>query len=651
MAAAASARVRKYLANEEPLQSMGVLSDRVKTEGAVRVGSGCLGVVLVVKDRVTNKQLAVKVISLKKVADGGDSEARIRREVKAMSKVEHPSLVRLIDVLACTDRLPHVSSEPPYLCIAMDFVADSEPLSNTLRRSGRSLALASLAVPQLASGLAKLHGQGIVHRDVWSENVLVSRRGPSAGSAFRAVLVDLGCAEFIDGEPALNNKLNIPYMSPEAASGQRQGVGDDCWALGLLIGEMLTGFFVRDRMGRSDIPIHFDKTALAEARREAAAFGGALGTVSDGLLESEAGRRISMQQVLAHCRSPTGAAAAALATAAHFQACQAQLLEVSRPASGSHFAKPGSALIGSYSTISSALAAVQAHVGFYVGQHVIYLPRSHNIRRHAVVMGRLATGHGWDIQLSNGARKEVDDTDMWRLTPAGAGEDFLGATSHEVFAARPLSTLSLPLSAEAALPSAPALRTPQTQQALPVKWPQTPQSMEKAASELHMLDPWSVPRSMTSVGTPTNGVVRSTSAPRRRPTAVPPTVVTVQTVQTAMAIGSSVRAVAAAGSSFSTVAATAGASSQSVQGYTLQAASAGTRPLASASGSNSLASASSPQAQAQAQRRLVMDHVGSSSKPLSIRVLSTAAAAPATSQAYAASPSPASFIRRSVPSK
>merc|ERR1711933_83920 len=119
----------------------------------------------------------------------------------------------------------------------------------------------------------------------------------------KAVLVDLGCAEYINGESAHNSKLNIPYMSPEAAAGQRQGTGDDSWALGLLITEIVTGVFVRDRMGRSDIPIHFARPALAEAKREALQLGGKLmgSVLATRLLELEADRRMTMAEVLQHC--------------------------------------------------------------------------------------------------------------------------------------------------------------------------------------------------------------------------------------------------------------------------------------------------------------------------------------------------------------
>mmetsp|Transcript_56845 Transcript_56845/g.163186 ORF Transcript_56845/g.163186 Transcript_56845/m.163186 type:complete len:683 (+) Transcript_56845:102-2150(+) len=281
------------------LEQLPLLEDSVHLQGAVKIGSGSLGVVLLVQDRqFPARRLAVKVISLKLVRDTGHEEDRVWREVQVMRDIDHhPNLVQLVDVFACWNRVPHVASDPPHVCIAMEYVSDSEPLSNVLRRCGPSVQLASQVLPQLTDALALLHHKGLVHRDVWSENVLV------CGHTGHAVLVDLGCAEYIGSELAVNSKLNIPYMSPEAARGLRQAPCDDCWALGLLLTEMLTGRFVAHRLGRSDLPIHYNLPALAEALQEAVVEGGVfLGGVCSQLLEVAAGQRLSMPELATRWR-------------------------------------------------------------------------------------------------------------------------------------------------------------------------------------------------------------------------------------------------------------------------------------------------------------------------------------------------------------
>lgn len=284
--------------SQNHLDQLGNLEDRVHVQGAVRLGAGSLGLVLLVQDRRGGPPVAVKVISLPFVRESGQDEARVWREVQVMQEIAHPNVVRLLDVLTTKNRLPHVSAEPPYLCIVMEYVAESEPLSNLLRRAGPSAALARQVLPQLAGALSLMHRRGWVHRDVWSENVLVDCRG-------RAVLVDLGCAEYTGSgsRPAVNSKLNIPYMSPESAQGLQQSPGDDSWGLGLLLTEIITGRFVADRLGgRSDVPIHFQQPALKEALQETQARAcQLLGKVVVQLLEPNARRRFSMEDVLACC--------------------------------------------------------------------------------------------------------------------------------------------------------------------------------------------------------------------------------------------------------------------------------------------------------------------------------------------------------------
>mmetsp|Transcript_100461 Transcript_100461/g.199472 ORF Transcript_100461/g.199472 Transcript_100461/m.199472 type:complete len:576 (+) Transcript_100461:101-1828(+) len=290
-AAPAADRVVRYLAGECPLEVLGKLDEEMDLRESRKIGSGSLGDVILVDDTPRVRSLAVKVISLRRCWERGD-EARIRHEVKVMSALDHPNIVRLVDVLASRSRLPNVGSEPPYLCIAMNYVSNSEPLSSRIRQKGSQPGLVQQVLPQLASALAHMHQRGVVHRDIWSENVLISNTG-------RVVLVDLGCAEFFNVGPTATCRLNIPYMSPEAAKCMRQQPGDDCWALGLLITEIVTGCFIADRIGTSAKPIHAVPTALEEMLRETKSRANKLHfCLCAQLLDMDANHRLSMTEVV-----------------------------------------------------------------------------------------------------------------------------------------------------------------------------------------------------------------------------------------------------------------------------------------------------------------------------------------------------------------
>jgi len=287
----AAGRVVRYLAGACPLEVLGKLDEEMDLRDSKKIGSGSLGDVILVNDAPRAQSLAVKVISLRRCQERGD-ESRIRHEVKVMSTLDHPNIVRLMDVLASRVRLPHVGSEPPYLCIAMNYVSDSEPLSSRIRQKGSQPVLVQLVLPQLASALAHMHQRGVVHRDIWSENVLIGKSG-------RVVLVDLGCAEFFNVGPTATCRLNIPYMSPEAAKCLRQQPGDDCWALGLLITEIVTGRFIADRIGTSSKPIHAVPAALQEMFRETKTKANKLHfRLCAQLLNMEANHRLSMTEVI-----------------------------------------------------------------------------------------------------------------------------------------------------------------------------------------------------------------------------------------------------------------------------------------------------------------------------------------------------------------
>mmetsp|Transcript_103525 Transcript_103525/g.259553 ORF Transcript_103525/g.259553 Transcript_103525/m.259553 type:complete len:536 (-) Transcript_103525:82-1689(-) len=507
----------------DSLDRLPQLEERVHIQGAVKIGSGNLGVVLLVQDRQNlGRKIAVKVISLKLVRDTGSEEARVWREVQIMRDLgPHPHMVQLVDVLASWQRVPHVAGDPPHVCIAMEYIADSEPLSNVLRRCGSSPTLASQVLPQLADALSLMHQTGLVHRDVWSENVLVSER------TGRAVLVDLGCAEYVSSESAVTSKLNIPYMSPEAAQGLQQAPGDDCWALGLVLSEMLTGRFVADRLGRSDLPIHYNMQVLSETVSEAAVKGGPLlGSICTHLLDMSAEQRSSMAEVVARCQcqsqangaanvaggsprqtsgrlqsaafqtpvpvsalpkstfqprrvpssalvpsapgpqvwqivpgavavqqpslsrgisaSQAGAAAAAgpmparTALVAPSQVSGGALLGVAgstaagnpRPAGPCAHARQEPLNAGSLMTVAAATvptkgpppkATIPQVPVFSIGQRVAYTARSNGQRYSGTILGRLAGNTGWQIALDVGEKKDVENKEVWRLTPLQVG--------------------------------------------------------------------------------------------------------------------------------------------------------------------------------------------------------------------------------------
>jgi serine/threonine protein kinase len=119
--------------------------------------------------------------------------------------------------------------------LAMEYV-DGAPLLSHMRAAGRvSVAIGLRFVKQICRALALIHGQGAVHRDLKSDNILVDRRGVVR-------VVDFGLAAFADRRLgfAPGSLGTFTYMAPETLHG-RSTPASDVYSLGLLLYELFTG--------------------------------------------------------------------------------------------------------------------------------------------------------------------------------------------------------------------------------------------------------------------------------------------------------------------------------------------------------------------------------------------------------------------------
>eukprot|EP00427_Karlodinium_veneficum_P003308 CAMPEP_0169157454 /NCGR_PEP_ID=MMETSP1015-20121227/54597_1 /TAXON_ID=342587 /ORGANISM="Karlodinium micrum, Strain CCMP2283" /LENGTH=300 /DNA_ID=CAMNT_0009228399 /DNA_START=17 /DNA_END=916 /DNA_ORIENTATION=+ len=217
---------------ESPLPN---LCDYYHIAAPRKLGSGSFGTVLVMQPHRTT-----------------DCDKSVEHAIKVDWIVKHG--VALPDG-AC--------GEPPYLCIAMPRV-DGHPLTAVLRScteeappvslGASSYLLARVLAPQLFAAFAYMHEQGICHRDVWPDNLVVS-------DSLVVTIVDLGCASYY-GDGLCNDsgarQLNLNYASPEvyhAHAVQLQNwpgtPQQDCWAVGLVLGEVIEGCVISMYLGNS----------------------------------------------------------------------------------------------------------------------------------------------------------------------------------------------------------------------------------------------------------------------------------------------------------------------------------------------------------------------------------------------------------------
>jgi len=193
-----------------------------------KIAEGGMGTVYRAKSRVTGDIVAVKVISPGPARNPVVLQ-RFEREFLAAKVLDHPNIVRAIEYCGTG---PH-----PFL--VMEFV-DGESLGQRLERGGAvPEAEAVHLISQVCDGLQRAHKQGLVHRDVKPDNIMVNLDGV-------AKLTDLGLVKEVDNDLNLTKTgrgLGTPhYMAPEQfRDAKNVDVRGDVYSLGATLYALVTG--------------------------------------------------------------------------------------------------------------------------------------------------------------------------------------------------------------------------------------------------------------------------------------------------------------------------------------------------------------------------------------------------------------------------
>ena len=193
-----------------------------------RLGVGGMGAVYRAYDERLERTVAIKHI-LPELAGDEKAWRRLRHEAKTVARVNHPAVVQIYDIEE------HDSGD----WIVMELV-DGRTLFSMIQEGPLEPAFALDLARQVAAGLAAAHAQGIVHRDLKTENVMVTGDG-------RAKILDFGLAKALwrGADVSLSIEGSIlgtgRSMSPEQALGDQVSHRSDLFSLGTLMFEMVTG--------------------------------------------------------------------------------------------------------------------------------------------------------------------------------------------------------------------------------------------------------------------------------------------------------------------------------------------------------------------------------------------------------------------------
>ncbi|HET6474815.1 MAG TPA: serine/threonine-protein kinase [Thermoleophilia bacterium] len=191
--------------------------DRYELVG--RIGSGGFAEVYEAFDVTLDEPVALKI-----VADGRSMNARIVREVEAAAALSHPNIVELYDWFA--------DGESTVLVWELVRGESLDKLDEVLG-DGDVVAVGV----ELLEALAYAHSQGIVHRDVKPQNVMLSDEG-------HVKVMDFGIAHVMDSDTLTGDGDvigTVAYMSPEQASGRRVQPPSDVYSAGMVLYELLAG--------------------------------------------------------------------------------------------------------------------------------------------------------------------------------------------------------------------------------------------------------------------------------------------------------------------------------------------------------------------------------------------------------------------------
>lgn len=201
-----------------------ILADRYRL--VEQIGMGGMAIVYRAVDQRTGHSVAIKVL---KPEFNKDAEfvSRFQREAEAASKMTHHNIVNLLDV--------GMDGENRYL--VMEYV-QGKTLKEVIREKGRlSPSVAAQITIRILSALQHAHQNGIIHRDIKPQNILVHADG-------HIKVADFGIARMANSSTLTRGDSvmgSVHYFSPEQASGQPTDVTSDIYSVGVTLYEMLTG--------------------------------------------------------------------------------------------------------------------------------------------------------------------------------------------------------------------------------------------------------------------------------------------------------------------------------------------------------------------------------------------------------------------------
>ena len=194
-------------------------------EEMIVIGRGGYGKLYLAKNKMDNKEYAIKYVSKKKMQSVGVDFSIIKREIDIHIRITHPRIIKLYSYLE--DRYNFY--------LAMDYAPKGNLYQLIQRKKGMSEDEAFYYFIQVASAIHFLHENGYAHRDIKPENILLDEKGGIK-------LCDFGWCVNVEKGERTTFCGTYEYMAPEMINDEYYDKGIDIWSLGVLLYEMIHGY-------------------------------------------------------------------------------------------------------------------------------------------------------------------------------------------------------------------------------------------------------------------------------------------------------------------------------------------------------------------------------------------------------------------------
>ena len=207
--------------NDSPSKKYEVLS---------KLGSGSFGNVYLARNRFTNEKVAMKEI--KKSSANLLSDGQIKDEIEILKNLDHPDIVRIIESF---------NTKNSYILIT-EYCEGGELFDQV--KNQLSETQIAVIFRQLLSGLAYLHSNNIVHRDLKLENILIHEKERSkitGEDLFNIKIIDFGTARIFDKKNKPQSIVGSSYYIAPEVLRQRYNKECDLWSVGVILYMFIVG--------------------------------------------------------------------------------------------------------------------------------------------------------------------------------------------------------------------------------------------------------------------------------------------------------------------------------------------------------------------------------------------------------------------------